>query len=249
MRARLRAIQAETHAALLTFFRRPTAMMFTFLFPVILVVIFGALIRSEPTNGGLFTEPATYYIPGYLAVVVLFTPLSRISATVVRYRNGRQFEKLATTPLTRTDWLIAHTIVTIGVVMVAAVLILVLIAILTEATFPWSPVLVPFVIVGTALFAGIGACIGRLMSTEDGAIAVANTIALPMLFLADTFVPPALLPEWFSPVIALMPLTYFSRGVRAATMETNGWMGELVILLILAAVAMGLGRIAIPRSG
>lgn len=241
-------LRAEMRVALTTFLRRRTAMMFTFLFPVLLVIIFGALIRSDPAGGGLFAEPAIYYVPGYLAVVVLFTPMSRVSATVIRYREGNQFEKLATTPLSRSEWLLAHTIVTIGVVAVAGGLILVLIALLTAAPFPRTPVLLPFLVAGVALFAGLGACIGRLTSTEDGAIAVSNTIALPMLFLAETFVPPAMLPSWFRPAVAAMPLTYFSRGVRAAINGGEGWLPSLLVLSVLGAIALVLGAIAIPRT-
>ena len=66
---RLGRIRTEAVAAARSFTRRRTAVFFTFFFPVILVVIFGALVRTQPTGGGLFAEPAGYYIPGYLAVV------------------------------------------------------------------------------------------------------------------------------------------------------------------------------------
>ncbi len=67
-------------------------MFFTFFFPVIIVLIFGALVQTQPTGGGLFAEPPAYYVPGYLAVVVLFTPLSRVGRAVARHRDGNRFE-------------------------------------------------------------------------------------------------------------------------------------------------------------
>ena len=73
-----RSVATETRAAWYAFVRRRTAVFFTFFFPVIIILIFGALVRTDPTGGGLFTEPAGYYVAGYLAVVVLFTPLSRL---------------------------------------------------------------------------------------------------------------------------------------------------------------------------
>ncbi len=222
-------------------------MMFTFIFPVLLVLIFGALIRTEPGEGGLFAEPAAYYLAGYLAVVVLFTPLSRISATTVRYREGNRFEKLASTPLTRSGWLFAHTVVTAVIVLISSLLILALIAALRIAPFPRAPAILPMIVLGVVLFAGIGAIIGRVAKTEDGAIAVANTIALPMLFLAETFVPPTMLPTWFLPIVAAMPLTYFTRGVRAAMENAGGWGGSFLVLAGLALLAFVLGALAIPE--
>ncbi|OYR82811.1 ABC transporter permease, partial [Halorubrum ezzemoulense] len=75
---RLGRIRTEAVAAARSFTRRRTAVFFTFFFPVILVVIFGALVRTQPTGGGLFAEPAGYHIPAYPAVVVPFPPLSRV---------------------------------------------------------------------------------------------------------------------------------------------------------------------------
>lgn len=241
-------IRAEFGAAWRSFVRRRTAVFFTFFFPVILIVIFGALVRTDPTGGGLFTEPAEYYLAGYLAVVVMFTPLSRVGSTVARHREGTRFEKLATTPLSRTEWLLAHTLVNVVLVGAASAVLLVILLLITDAQFVLSPLLIPFVALGVALFCGFGAILGRVADSQDGVIAAANTVALPMLFLAETFVPPALLPEWMEPVIDLLPLTYFARGVRAVTSTGDPWLADLAILAGLAVAFLLAGAYAIPRT-
>ena len=105
-------VAASVRAGWHSFLRRRTAVFFTFFFPLLIVVIFGVLVQTQPTgDGGLFTEPAVYYVPGYLAVVVLFTPLSRVGSEVARHRDGNRFEKLATTPLSPAEWLLAETLV------------------------------------------------------------------------------------------------------------------------------------------
>jgi ABC-2 type transport system permease protein len=81
------------------------------------------------------------------------------------------------------------------------------------------------------------------------------------LFLSETFVPPAMLPEWFVPFMQLSPLTYFARGLRSATYEAPtdagasgaGLVGSdpLLNLLVLAGLAVGffaLGAYALPRT-
>lgn len=218
-------------------------MFFTFFFPAILIVIFGALVGTQA--GGLFAEPAAYYVPGYLAVVVLFTPLSRISSSVTRHRDGHRFEKLATTPLTPGEWLFAHALVNAVLVGVAALLVIVLVILLTGARFAVTPLLVPFVGLGVGLFCGIGAVIGRVAGSRDGAIAASNAIGLPLLFLSETFVPPALLPSWFHPFIALSPLTYFATGTRAAILGDN-WIGSLLVLGALSVLAFAAGTRSLP---
>jgi ABC-2 type transport system permease protein len=247
-------LTAETRAATTAFLRRRTAVFFTFFFPVIIVVIFGVLVGTRPTGGGLFTEPPGWYVPGYLAVVVLFTPLSRVGSEVARHRDGNRFEKLATTPLTRAEWLAAQTLVNVAVIGAGALLLLGLLVGATGASIPVSPaltLLVPFLVAGVALFCAVGALLGTLADSQDGVIAASNGLALPLLFLSETFVPASLLPAWLP--TWLSPLTYFARGVRGVTyagadVGTAGMLVDLAVLLVLAAVVFVVAAQALPRT-
>ncbi|MFP8955811.1 ABC transporter permease [Natrialbaceae archaeon A-CW3] len=259
--SRVGRVRAAVGADWRSFTRRRTAVFFTFFFPVILIVIFGALVRTDPTGGGLFAEPPAYYVPGYLAVVVLFTPLSRLGSEVARHREGNRFEKLATTPLSRAEWLLAQTIVNAIIIALASLLILGLVVVLTGADIVYSPWLVPYVLVGTVCFCGIGALLGSYTDSQDGAVAASNAIGLPLLFLSETFIALEQLPGWFEPLVNLSPLTYFARGVRAATYPeaatgTAGVagagidpvLGNLLVLAVLAVVTFAVGAWAIPRT-
>ncbi|MFC4437109.1 MULTISPECIES: ABC transporter permease [Natrialbaceae] len=250
-------VRAETGAGWRSFVRRRTAVFFTFFFPVILIVIFGALVRTDPTGEGLFTEPPAYYVPGYLAVVVLFTPLSRLGSEVARHREGNRFEKLATTPLTRGEWLLAQTAVNAVIIGLASLLILALVVVLTGAEIVFSPLLVPYVLVGVVCFCGIGTMLGSYTDSRDGAVAASNAIGLPLLFLSETFVSLEQLPGWFEPLVNLSPLTYFARGVRATTYPDAGpqtvagidpALANLGILAAIAVIFFALGARSIPRT-
>lgn len=245
---RSRRLRAEAVAAWRAFRRRRTAMFFTFAFPVLLVLIFGVLV----TTGGrsLFTRPPGYYLPGYLAVVVLFTPLTRVGSTVARHRTGNRFEKLATTPLRQGEWLAAHTVVNVGVVGVANTVVLGLVVGLTGARISVAalPIVAVLVAVGTVLFCGVGAVLGRVADSRDGVVAAANGIAVPLVFLSETFVPPSLLPAWFRPVLSLSPLTYFSRAVRQVAVAGGPWVGAATILVGAAVVAFLVGAALLPTT-
>ncbi len=256
---RFHRIRAEVSADWRSFARRRTAVFFTFFFPVILIVIFGALVRTDPTGEGLFTEPAAYYVPGYLAVVVLFTPFSRLGSEVARHREDNRFEKLATTPLSRAEWLFAQTLVNALIIGLASLLILGLVVILTGAAIVYSPVLVAYVFVGVICFCGIGSMLGSYTDSQDGAIAASNAIGLPLLFLSETFIALEQLPGWFEPLVNLSPLTYFARGVRAASYPESSTgvagvagfdpvLSNLGVLALLAVVTFVLGARSIPRT-
>jgi ABC-2 type transport system permease protein len=245
-----RRIRATFLAALRAFVRRKTAVFFTFFFPVLLILIFGALVGTRPTGGGLFARDPAFYIPGYLAVVVVFTPLSRVGSTIARHRDGNRFEKLSTTPLRRWEWLLAHTLVNVAIIGLAGLLLFVLVLLVTGATVVIGPTLaalVPLVVVGVALFCGLGAILGRLADSQDGVIAASNSVALPVWALSETFVPPSMLPAWFRPVTAFSPLTYFSRGVRTAAAGGDPTL-PLAVLGVLATAFFIAGAVAVPRT-
>jgi len=244
--SRVERLRAESKAATQAFLRRRTAVFFTFFFPLIIVVIFGVLVQTQPGGGGLFTREPAYYVPGYLAVVVLFTPLSRVGSEVARHRDGNRFEKLATTPLTRPEWLLAQTAVNTVIIGLAGLLLLGLMVALTGAGIAFSPLLVPFVVLGVALFCGVGAMLGSLASSQDGVISASNGIALPLLFLSETFVPSELLPAWLP--TWLSPLTYFSRGVRAAVTGDGATALPLAVLAVCAVVGFLVGAALLPRT-
>ncbi|USZ68735.1 ABC transporter permease [Halorussus salilacus] len=246
-------VGAEATAAWHSFVRRRTAVFFTFFFPVILVLIFAVLVQTNPGGGGLFAEPPAYYLPGYLAVVVLFTPLSRVGSEVARHREGNRFEKLATTPLSRVEWLLAHTLVNVAIIGIASLIVLGLMALVTGTADlildPASLALVAaFVALGVAVFCGLGAVLGATADSQDGVIAMSNTIALPLLFLSDTFVTPDLLPAWFRPAMGLSPLSYFARGVRELTYSGGAFGAEMGVLAVLALAFFAAGAYAIPRT-
>jgi ABC-2 type transport system permease protein len=248
--SRSRRIRSTFVAASRAFVRRKTAVFFTFFFPVLLILIFGALVQTRPTGGGLFAREPSYYLPGYLAVVVVFTPLSRVGSTVARHRDGRRFEKLATTPIRRWEWLFAHTLVNVAIIGLAGLLLFVLVLVVTGAEVVVGTgllLLVPLVAVGVALFCGVGAILGRLADSQDGVIAASNSVALPVWALSETFVPPTLLPAWFQPVTAFSPLTYFARGVR--TVAAGGDPSASLALLAVLALAFFLGgAVAVPTT-
>ncbi|WP_044957182.1 ABC transporter permease [Halarchaeum acidiphilum] len=249
--SRLSRVATEARAAYKSFVRRRVAVFFTFFFPILLIVIFAGLVRTGGGGTGLFSQPPGYYVPAYLAVVVLFTPLSRVGSEVARFREGNRFEKLAASPMTRGEWLVAQTLVNAALIALACIVLLVLLS-ATGADFRFSPWLVLFVPTGSVLFCGIGAILGALADSQDGAITASNGIALPLLFLSNTFLSPASLPAWFRPVTDLSPLSYFAYGVRAATYPGNhaGWPGsaaaDYAVLLVLTVVAFVLGAYLIP---
>lgn len=232
-------VAAEARAEVRSFLRQRTAVFFTFVFPLLVVGLFGAAVQA--TGGrGLFARPQGYYLPGYLAVVIVLTPLTRVGGSVARYADGRRFEKLVTTPLARVDWLLAHVLVNVLFVGLSCLLIVVGLLTVTGARVGSSPLVVGFVVLGIALFCCLGAILGSLADSEDGVVAASNGLGVPLIALSNTFVPVATFPPLVRPVVGVLPLTPFAHGIRLLTYGGTGsvalQLGLLGVWTVLAFV-------------
>lgn len=86
-----------------------------------------------------------------------------------------------------------------------------------------------FLLIGFLVFAiveilGIGLAIGGWASNERQAAPLSNIVTFPMMFLAGTFFPRYLMPEWLQGVTAYLPLTPVIDGIRYIVNEGYGLM-------------------------
>lgn len=70
---------------------------------------------------------------------------------------------------------------------------------------------------------------------------VTSFLVLPVLFVSNAFSPPGLMPDWLGTVAALNPLSVVVSGMRALTLD--GWARADVLpaVVLVGAVAVGLG--------
>ncbi|MCH2453494.1 MAG: ABC transporter permease [Halobacteriales archaeon] len=240
----LTRILAESSASWKSFLRKRTAVFFTFLFPIILVSIFSFLVGTQ--TSGLFSEDPAYYVASYISIVILFTPISRMSMTVARGRDGSLFEKLSTTPLTQTEWLLAHTITIFKICLFSTLLVLIIASILTDFTFTIPLTLILFIFLGSFLFCNIGVILGSITKSQDGAITASNSLALPLLFLSDTFIPLNYFPTWFVPLISFSPLTPFSRATRDIFISSTFPIDGFILLVLLNILVFAISSYLLP---
>jgi ABC-2 type transport system permease protein len=240
---RYAVVRTEATAEVQSFLRQRAAVFFTFGFPLLVVALVGTLVAG---GAGPFDHPQSYYLPGYLGFLVVLTPLTRVGSTVARHREQRRFEKLQTTPLTVQEWFLAHVAVTVGFILAASLLVSVLVVLL-GGHLPLAPGVLVFVAVGTVLFCAIGAIVGALADSQDGVVAASNALGLPIVLLAETFVPPELLPAGVRLVVPVVPLTYFSRGIRATLAgDTLPALQDLGILVGITAVLVTVAIVLVP---
>ena len=175
----------ELRAQQKLFWRNREAAFFSFLFPVLLLVLIGSVYGDEPIEG---VDASTFLLIGLLGYGVAANAFAGLAITLVVRREAGLLKRVRGTPLTPATYLsavIGSTVVVIGLQVVAQLLLGVF---LLDAEWPERPLAFVFAILtGAAAFAALGIAITTIVRTAEGSSAVVNAIYLPMAFISGVF--------------------------------------------------------------
>ena len=101
---------------------------------------------------------------------------------------------------------------------------------------PFSVLLL--LLVGSLCFLAGGFLIAALSRREQSAVVMLNLVSLPQLFVAGVFYPLAGAPQWLQKLSIVMPLTYFSDGLRGLIAEGQTTVQVAPDIYILVGVGL-----------
>ena len=78
------------------FFRQREAVVFTLMLPVLLLVVFGAVLDYDLGNGVSFTQ---YFMAGIIAAGILGASLQNMAISIATERSDGTLKSLAGTPM------------------------------------------------------------------------------------------------------------------------------------------------------
>ena len=240
-----------------TFFRAGDTVLFTFAFPVIMLLVFSTAFSELPDFGeapdGSVVNAATYYLPGMIASGVLLIGVQSLAVDIAGERADGTMKRLASTPLPVASWFLGK----IGQVLVTGALQLALLLAVAALAFgvdlPTDP--------GTwARFAGIwllglattsllGVALSRLPRSGRSATAVIVPITVVLQFVSGVYLPFSQLPGWLQSVASAFPLRWLAQGARsvflppefAAAEPSGSWDLPSVVLWLGVWLVVGLG--------
>lgn len=157
-----------------------------------------------------------FFVPGIIAMAVMTSSLSGALNMNAELRQKGVLRKLATTPITWTDWLLSNILyqLVLAVISTAAILLV------SYSVFDvrlqvngWLPV---YIVLAVFVFVGIGMMLTPIATEAESAAAAANAFLFPMMFLSGTFFPVEMMPVFLQRVARLLPLYYVNEGLRAS---------------------------------
>lgn len=155
-----------------------------------------------------------FFIPGMIGFTIMQLCIYGSIERNTKYRKDGILRKLLTTPITRTEWILAKMLFMLFLSFFSttvAVLVGILVWSVTITINLWMII----IIISTSfLFSGLGMIIGRFVKEEETADTAAGAISFPMMFLAGTFFPLDQMPGVLQAFARVLPLYYVNEGLR-----------------------------------
>jgi ABC-2 type transport system permease protein len=198
----LRQVRFENRA----FWRNPAAAFFTFVFPLMFMVIFNVLI------GRGNSEASRFFTPAIIVFAVITATYTNLAMSVTMARDEGILKRMRGTPLPAWAYLAGR----IGHAIVVALLLVVIVAafgaILYGVEVPWNHLaeLLLTLVLGAATFCALGLAMTAFVPNADAAPAVVNATILPLLFISNVFIRLDGAPAWIDAVSSFFPVRHFA---------------------------------------
>ncbi|MEU9479220.1 ABC transporter permease [Streptomyces sp. NPDC048191] len=237
----LRLLRHQIRYEQLSFWRNPQSAFFTFVFPVVVMAVFGGLFDGTGKNEFYYGRSALqYYVSTIAAVSVLGSCYSQLAIVLSARRQNGTLKRVRATPLPASAYfvgLLTHCVL----VSVVDVLLITAVGRLYGVPLPaasqWAALAVSLVL-GAAAFCALGVAVASLIRNAEAAPSVVQLVLFPLVFVSGTYMPvhSALL----NGLAGALPVKPFNDALlRAFTTHQAGlpWRDHGVLLLWGAAGA------------
>jgi len=162
-----------------------------------------------------------FFVPGLIGMTIMTTGVFGAVGWNTRNRELGILKKLATTPLSKLEWIVGVVLFELVMCTISTAIILgVGVLVFNVRVLPniYSIILI---VAGAITFPGMGMMISRFVKETDSADAAANAITFPMMFLSGSFFPLETMPEFLREIANVLPLTYLNNGLRESMVYGN----------------------------
>jgi ABC-2 type transport system permease protein len=240
---------ARVRLELRLFARERQQVVFSFAYPVVMMVVFGSVLGGDVVPGGV--PFAQYFLAGIAATGIMLSSFQSLATSIAAERETGQLERLqllGTPP-------VAYFAGKAGLVLVTSAAQLALLLPVAHygydvplpadaahwAAFAWVALLGS--LAGTVL--GIGA--SALRGSAASVTTAVSAFAVVLQFFSGVFFVFGGLPGWMQQIAALLPLKWLTQGMRSAFLPegaasfevAGGWEHGRTALVLAAWVIIG----------
>ena len=224
------------------FMRGRESVVFTLLFPVILLFIFGSVFKDTIAPGVTFSQ---YFVAGMIASGLVNTGFQQLAITIPMEREFGTLKRLRGRPISVSAYFIGKAYLVIILMILQTALLLGAGAAFFGLELPTSSskwlAFTWLIILGSACSTVLGIAFSVVPKSGRGASAIVSPIVIILQFFSGVFFVFTQLPSWMQHFAALFPLKWLTQGMRSvflpdsfATQEVakNWEIGKTAIILV-----------------
>lgn len=230
------------------FFRQRESVVFTLMFPVILLVVFGAVLDYQIGGGVTFTQ---YFMAGVIAAGILGASLQNMAIGIATERSDGTLKHLAGTPMPKAAYFIGKVVQVLAVTVATIAILLVVGTVLYGIDLPSGTQWLTFAwvaLLGSAACTLLGIAVSSLPKNGRSASAMVTPFALVLQFISGVFFRFDQIPTWMQSIASVFPLKWMAQGLRsvflpdalAAQEPAGSWELGRVALVLGVWVVVGL---------
>ena len=222
------------------FFRQREAVVFTVLLPVLLLVVFGAVLNYDIGGGVTFTQ---YFMAGIIAAGILGASLQNMAISIATERSDGTLKNLAGTPMPKSAYFLGKVVQVLAVTVLIVAILLTIGVVFYDIDLPSGTDWITFAwvsLLGAASCTLLGIAVSSLAKNGRSASAMVTPFALVLQFISGVFFVFSQLPSWMQTVAAIFPLKWMGQGLRsvflpdalAAQEPAGSWeLGRVALVL------------------
>jgi ABC-2 type transport system permease protein len=174
-----------------SFWRNRRRAVSSFAFPLMFLVIFGAITHGARLKSQGNITFIDFYVPGIIAYAVMVIGFTSMAMGIALLRESGVLKRMRTTPMPWSAYL-AGVVLSTVVTVIAAVLLLLLVGVVFYGANLRSsklPGLIVTIVLGTACFTSLGIAVSRFIPKPDSGMPMLMFIVLPLSFVSNVFFP------------------------------------------------------------
>ncbi len=223
-----------------SFWRNRRRALASFAFPLMFLLIFGAITKGAHIKAQGNLAYINFYVPGIIAYAVMTIGFTNVAMSIALLRESGIIKRMRVTPMPWSFYLAGIVLSTVLTVLAATVLLLLVGVVFFGAELHAStlPALALMVILGTACFTPLGIAVSRFITKPDSGMPVLMLIVLPLSFISNVFFPVEG-SKVLKDIGKAFPLRPLAEGLGPAfhpTVQGSGLIGHDVQTLLIWAV-------------
>ncbi len=228
-----------TKTNLKLFSREPVALFFTIAFPLMLLLLFGAMFGNDPDpryGNGTFGYIDSY-IPALAAIVIGTVALQSIPISTATQREQKILRRFKATPMPSSTYILADVVSNFLVSLVGMVVLIIFAKLIFNLRFGGSILNIALgYIVAAVSFIAIGYVIASVAPTSRIAQAIGSVIYFPMMFLSGAAFPLQMMPDGIQRVANLLPMTHMVKLLQELWFGIGWNQSSLIVLVVMLVV-------------